>query len=95
MGVVSAAHVDVDPSDQYNDHMVRQVTATEAKTKLLALLDEVETGESIEITRRGHLVARIVPARGAHSLRGRFSGVVMSNADEEELFSTGAEWELE
>ena len=39
--------------------MVRQVTATEAKTKLLALLDEVETGESIEITRRGHLVARM------------------------------------
>lgn len=74
--------------------MVRQVTATQAKSKLLALLDEVEEGQSIEITRHGHLIARIVPARGVHSLRGRFAGVVTSSADEEDLFSTGVAWEL-
>ena len=81
--------------DHYSDHMVRQVTATQAKAKLLALLDEVEGGESIEITRRGQLVARIVPVRGASSLRGRFVGVVMRDADDEELFSTRVPWESE
>jgi prevent-host-death family protein len=84
----------LESDDHYNDYMVRQVTATQAKARLLALLDQVETGESIEITRRGRLIARIVPASGAHSLRGRFTGVVISNADEEDLFSTGVEWEL-
>ncbi|MBA3403922.1 MAG: type II toxin-antitoxin system prevent-host-death family antitoxin, partial [Gemmatimonadaceae bacterium] len=29
------------------------MTATEVKAKILALLDEVEAGEEIEITRRG------------------------------------------
>jgi prevent-host-death family protein len=81
-------------SDHYNDHMTRQVTATEAKSKLLALLHDVEDGQHIEITRHGHLIARIVPARGVHSLRGRFAGVITSSDDEEELFSTGVEWEL-
>ena len=80
--------------DQYTDQMDREVTVTEAKATLLALLDEVDAGQSIEITRHGRLIARIVPARGAHSLRGRYAGVVMSNADDEGLFSTGVEWEL-
>ena len=80
-------------SDQYDDHMVRQVTATRAKAQLLSLLDEVEGGESVEITRQGHVVAHIVPASGAHALRGRYSGIVKSNAEDEELFSTGVEWE--
>jgi prevent-host-death family protein len=75
--------------------MTRQVTATVAKEKLLALLDEVEIGESVEITRHGLLIARLVPARGAHALRSRMAGIAMSNADDQELFSTGATWELE
>ena len=54
--------------------MVRSVTATEAKAHILALLDAVEDGEEIEITRHGRLVARLVPARGASGLRGRFAG---------------------
>jgi len=38
------------------------VGSFEAKTHLAALLDRVEKGESIEITRRGVPVARLVPA---------------------------------
>jgi prevent-host-death family protein len=39
------------------------VGAFEAKTHLAALLDRVEKGEEITITRRGVPVARLVPAR--------------------------------
>jgi prevent-host-death family protein len=75
--------------------MTRKLTATEVKNKLLALLDEVEGGEEIEITRHGVTVARLSPARGPHALIGRFRGVAMSAAPEEELFSTGVKWNLE
>lgn len=34
----------------------------EAKTHLSRLLERVEAGEEIEIARRGHVVARLVPA---------------------------------
>jgi prevent-host-death family protein len=73
--------------------MIKSLTATEAKSKILALLDEVEAGDEIEITRHGRPVARLVPASGPHALRGRFAGVAMSAADDEELFSTGVSWE--
>ncbi len=39
------------------------VGSFEAKTKLAELLDKVESGEVITITRRGKAVARLVPAR--------------------------------
>lgn len=42
---------------------MREVGAYEAKTHLARLLDEVERGESIVITRRGVLVAILSPAR--------------------------------
>jgi prevent-host-death family protein len=42
---------------------MREVGAFEAKNKLGQLLDEVERGEEIVITRRGKEVARLVPAR--------------------------------
>lgn len=38
------------------------VGSFEAKTKLAELLDRVEAGESVTITRRGKAVARLVPA---------------------------------
>ena len=79
-------------SDHYSDHMVRTVTATEAKARILALLDEVEAGEEIEITRHGRLVARLVPARGGAALKGRFRGLVTIPDDDELLFSTGVDW---
>ena len=41
--------------------MAREVPASEAETRLQQLLDEVEQGETIVITRDGRAVARIVP----------------------------------
>jgi prevent-host-death family protein len=41
------------------------VGAFEAKTKLSELLDMVERGEEVTITRRGEPVARLVPVRAA------------------------------
>lgn len=73
--------------------MTRQLTATEVKAKLLALLDDVEAGDEIEITRHGVIVARLGPARGPHALKDRFRGIVTSSATDEELFSTGVRWE--
>jgi prevent-host-death family protein len=46
---------------------LRLVGAFEAKNKLGQLLDEVEQGEEIVITRRGKEVARLVPARASRS----------------------------
>ena len=40
---------------------MREIRASEAKAKLSQLLDEVEQGETIVITRRGRAVARITP----------------------------------
>jgi prevent-host-death family protein len=71
------------------------VTATEAKAKLLALLDAVEQGEEVSITRHGRTIARLAPARGAHALRARFAGIVQSSAPDEDLFSTGENWAIE
>jgi len=72
------------------------MTATEAKTTLLRLLDDVATGEEIEITRHGRPVARLVPAFGARSFKGSFEGVAMTGTESEEsLFSTGETWAAE
>jgi prevent-host-death family protein len=40
---------------------MRHVQSSEAKARLSELLDEVEQGETIVITRHGRPVARIVP----------------------------------
>jgi len=72
--------------------MAKQVTATDAKAGILRLLDDVEAGEEVEITRHGRAVARLVPAAGARSLKGSFEGVAMTSVDEEQLFSTGDHW---
>jgi prevent-host-death family protein len=39
------------------------VGSFEAKTKLAELLDKVEAGESVTITRRGRAVAQLVPLK--------------------------------
>ena len=40
---------------------MREVDAFEAQTDLLLLLDDVERGESIVITRDGRAIARLIP----------------------------------
>ena len=42
---------------------MREITAFEAKNKLGTVLDWVESGEEVLITRHGKTVARMVPAR--------------------------------
>jgi prevent-host-death family protein len=44
---------------------MQEIGAFEAKNKLAALLDRVERGEEIVITRHGKAVARLVPNVGA------------------------------
>lgn len=41
--------------------MIREVRASDAKTHLGRLLDEVERGATIILTRRGRRIARLVP----------------------------------
>lgn len=43
---------------------MREVQASDAKTHLPQLLDDVEPGETIVITRRGRAIARLVPEAG-------------------------------
>jgi len=40
---------------------MREIQASEAKTHLPQLLDDVEHGETIVITRHGRAIARLVP----------------------------------
>jgi prevent-host-death family protein len=45
-----------------------EVTAAEAKAKLSSLLDVVEAGQSVVITRRGKAIAELVPRRVVRDL---------------------------
>ena len=45
---------------------MKQVGVYEAKTQLPRLLEEVERGETVMITRHGKPVARLVPVREGH-----------------------------
>lgn len=76
----------------YPDQMTRQMTATEAKARLLAVLDEVAAGQVIEITKRGKVVAQLTPVRTVISMRDALKDVAVTAASDEELFSTGLEW---
>ncbi len=40
---------------------MREIQASQAKTHLLQLLDEVERGETVIITRHGRAIARLAP----------------------------------
>ena len=74
--------------------MSRKLTATETKAKILGLLDEVAAGDEIEITKHGRTVARLVAARGPQALKGKLAGIAMTSAGDEDLFATGAVWDL-
>jgi prevent-host-death family protein len=43
---------------------MRSIQASEAKTHLPRLLNEVERGETLVITRHGRAIARIIPEAG-------------------------------
>ncbi len=79
--------------------VVRKVGAFEAKTKLSELLDRVERGEEIIITRRGKPVARIVPheprrdkeeiRKAIEDIRRLRQGVTLGGLDWRELRDEG------
>jgi prevent-host-death family protein len=48
---------------------MRSVQAAEAKTHLSNLLDEVESGRTIVITRHGKAIARLIPEADSHRER--------------------------
>jgi prevent-host-death family protein len=73
--------------------MTIKMTATAAKARLFAVLDRVAAGEEVEITKRGRVVARLVPAATPYALRGMFVGVATTAGPEGSLFSTGEAWE--
>lgn len=75
--------------------MTRQVTASEAKAKLLGLLEDAAGGEEIEITKHGRTLARLVPAAGARSLKGSCQGVAITADDDDDdaaLYRTDSPW---
>jgi prevent-host-death family protein len=58
------------------------VTASEFKAKCLHLLDEVEEGETLVITKRGRKVAKVSPiSPPKRSLRGSWKGLVKITGD--------------
>ena len=78
---------------------MREIGAFEAKNKLGTLLDWVEHGEEILITRRGKAVARLVPAepgidrdrarQAAASIRARSVGVTLGGLKIKDLVDEG------
>jgi prevent-host-death family protein len=69
------------------------LTASEFKAKCLRLLDEVEEGEILVITKRGRKVARVSPiSPPKRSLRGSWKGLVKIKGDIVQC-DAGRDWE--
>ena len=78
---------------------MREIGAFEAKNNLGALLDQVELGAEILITRHGRAVARLVPAhpgfdrekakRAADGLRDASKGVRLRGLKIKDLINEG------
>lgn len=78
---------------------MRQVGSFEAKNKLSSLLDQVERGAEIVITRRGKPVAKLVPAvpgfdrekarRAAEGLREISKGLRLHGLKIKDLINEG------
>jgi prevent-host-death family protein len=78
---------------------MREIGAFEAKNKLGTLLDWVERGEEVVITRRGKPIARLVPAtpgfdrekarQAAEDIIARSKGVTLGGLKIKDLISEG------
>jgi len=78
---------------------MREIGAFEAKNRLGQLLDWVEAGEEVTITRRGRGVARLVPLnqgldperglKAAEAIRQRRQGVTLDGLRIKELVDEG------
>ena len=68
-----------------------QISAVKFKATCLKLIDRVaETGEPVIITKRGKVLARLVPDRGKPRGLGQGRGSVEIMCSDEELFQLGA-----
>ena len=78
---------------------MREVGAFEAKSRLGQLLDWVEAGEEVVITRRGKIVARLVPPslafdrersrRAVQKIRGMRKGITLGGLRIKDLINEG------
>lgn len=78
---------------------MREIGAFEAKNRLGALLDEVQRGTEIVITRRGKAVAKLVPAAAGHDrkaaraavarIKARRKGVTLAGLKIKDLITEG------
>jgi prevent-host-death family protein len=78
---------------------MREIGAFEAKNRFGQLLDWVEAGEAVAITRRGKVVARLAPPGGAFNveaasaaadrIRVRRRGVTLGGAKITDLIAEG------
>lgn len=66
---------------------MRQIQASEAKTKFLQLLDDVERGDTLIITRHGKPIARLVPdqERRQAEIRAAMDGIRKLRSRQEQL----------
>ena len=68
-----------------------QITAARFKATCLELIDRVaQTGEPVLITRRGKVLARLVPDHGKPRGLGKGRGSIEVLCSDEELFHLGA-----
>jgi prevent-host-death family protein len=72
-----------------NNSEAARVGAYEAKTRLPALLDRVQRGEEIVITRHGQPVARLVPEGGEPGPEAALAALDRLTRSREELAACG------
>lgn len=72
---------------------MQEIGAFEAKNKLAALLDRVERGEEIVITRHGKAVARLVPNVGAFDKSQAQAAVERIRARAQNLKAGAFDWD--
>lgn len=76
------------PMDQAPAQTLMTIGAYEAKTRLAELLDRVERGEQIVITRHGKPIARLV-SEGGHDRAAALAAVERITARRKALAATG------
>ena len=72
---------------------MQEIGAFEAKNKLSALLDRVERGEEIVITRHGKAVARLVPNVGGIDRSQAWAAVERIRARARNLKAGALDWD--
>lgn len=72
---------------------MQEIGAFEAKNKLAALLDRVQQGEEIVITRHGKPVARLAPYTGGVTLSDARAAAERIRARSKSLRAGGFSWE--